>query len=923
MVRCGTILLAWCLSATAALAAPAGGEFVEKAQRALERGDARTAEIQAKNALQRDPQDAHALLLLSHAYLDLEQPDLALQQLERAQLMGADYARVLTLTARAFLQQQNYKRLLDVVENDESLANSGQASILALRGLAHLSLGHDQEAQESIESALTLDPESVDGHIGAARLALRNRELDQAEAHVQKVLSRDADHVDGLLVAGELARMRGQYAQATAAFERVLQRRPENTLAQLGLAAALMDQDKLGEAEKHLNPVLRNWPNHPIGNYLRGELAYRAGNREQAKGALRLALAVNPGHLPSHMLLGGIEFADGDPKRAVDHLERFVAARPDQLPARKLLASSYLKLGQPQKARDALVEPALEDASADAQVHSLLGAAYMRMGDSRRAAEHYAKAVELDPKAASSRMELFVSLLVRGSSEAAGKQLQESVELGLDPVQTSVMRTQLLLTQKAYADALREAEQVQRQSPDNPVGYNLAGVAYLGLNQPDRAADQFRQALRLSPDFSLAAMNLAALALQRSDLQTARTQYESVLQHHPDHVGALQGLAELAQRAGQREEMVQWLQRARKANPAALQPRMRLYEYQLQNGNLQAALDLAQEMERSHPSNPEVVRALGIAEQGAKLTKRAVATFQRLVEMQPQSANARALYADALASHGDVDGARKQLERALQLDPQYLQAHIGLGALEARAGNVERALEIADEVQRDHSKHSAGFELEGDLRMAAGAHELAAQAFAQAYERRPSVHLAHKRFSALRNAGDTKAAHGALRQWLEQHPDDLESRILLAKSLQVSREYQSAAKEYRQVLAAEPARADVMNNLAWLYVGRDPEAALSWAEKAYALAPQNPAIIDTYGWVVFQHGDRQTGLGLLQEALLKAPQDSGIRFHVAQALAQTGSAGDARRHLKQILFTDPGFSEKEQAEALLRRLDGP
>ncbi len=916
-----TILLTLTITAVSGVSAAADvATMLKQAEQNLEAGQPRTAEIQVKNALQADPDNARALLLLSRAYVELEHPESALRELERADLMGADHAQVLALTAHAYLQQQNYKGVLDHVRNDENMPKSGQADVIALRGIAELNLGHDDKAEEAFATALKLDPNSIEGHIGSARLDLKNRELDSAERHVEFVKSRDPNNVDNLLVVGELARVREQYAQASKAFEHVLQRRPENTLAHLGLAAVLLDQDRLDDAAKHIRLVLHNWPNHPIGNYLRGELAYRAGKRDEAKASLKVALAVMPGHLPSHMLLGGIEYADGNFADAADHLSRYIAARPDQLAARKLVISSFLKLGQPDKALKAL-EPALQNHPSDAQVQSLAGETYMRMGDTNRAAEHYGKAVELNPNAADARQELFVSLLVSDATEAADKQLRESIKLGADPVQASIMRTQLLLTQKSYQEALDEAVHLQDQAPDNPVGYNLAGVAYLGLSNRGKAEEQFHKALKKAPDFALAAMNLAALAIQASDLEAARSYYDGILEHRPDHAGALQGLAELARREGDTEKMVQWLEKARNANAGALAPRMQLYEYRLKQGDTQAALDLAQEMARSHPNEPKVLRALGIAEQGANLIKRAVGTFQHLVAVEPDVAEGHALYADALASYGDVAGARKQLETALKLDSGYLQARIALGALEARAGNRDRALEIAKEVQQAHPEHSAGFELEGDLRMAAGAFDPAADAFGKAYQRTPSARLAQKRFTAQRRSGDNEQAYQSLKTWLDQHPQDLDTRILLAKSYQVDGAFDDAIREYELVLKTAPGRADVMNNLAWAYIERDPKKALAWAEKAYAQAPQNPSIIDTYGWIVFKHGDPQSGLGLLQEALLKAPQDSGIRFHVAQALEQVGDVDTARRHVKQILYTDPEFPQRAQAEAMLRRLE--
>lgn len=920
-VRPLALLLSLSAGISPAFGAQDAAKFIGQAQQALGQGDARSAEIAAKNALQIEPQSAEALLLLARAYLDLEQPLLALKELERADLMGAERGTVLVYEAHAYMQQQDFKRVLDKIENDESLPKARQADILALRGVAALSLGHDQEANELIDTALAKDAASVEANIAAARMALKDRNLDRAQTYLDAALRKDTNNINAWLVAGEIARVRGNYADAVASFERVLKRRPENTLGRLGLAAVYLDRGELERAKKHLNVVLRDWPNHPIGNYLRGELAYRSGNREEARSALRLALAVMPGHLPSHMLLGGIEFADGQIESAASHLTRFVNARPDQLAARKLLAASYLKLDQPKKTLETL-SPVLAQIKPDAQVHTLLGAAYMRMGDPSKAAEHYEKAIALDPSATAARMELFVSLLLSDTPGAAGQELSETIELGSTPEQVLAMRTQLLLTKKAYDEALQQAKQLQKQAPDNPTGYNLAGVAYLGKSMTAQAEQEFRQALKVSPDFTLAAMNLATLAMQSTDLQRAKSLYEQVLKSSPTHVGALLGLAEIARRHNEEDEMVRRLEQARQASASALEPRMRLYEHRLEAGNFPAALDLAQEMEAAHSGDPDVLRALGIAQQGSRLIKRAVETFKRLVDLQPDSAQAHALYADALASYGDVAAAREQLNEALRLDPDFLNARLGLGALEARAGNRERALEIARAIQGRHGKQAAGYELEGDIHMAAGEGAEAARAFRQAYDRAPGARLAQKEFNAWRTAQQAPASYDALRRWLRKQPHDVDTRVLLAKAYQLDGQPDAAAKEYQAVLSQAPDRADVMNNLAWIFLGSDPGQALKWAEKAYNLSPQNPAIVDTYGWALFQHGDQSTGLGLLQEALLKAPQDSGIRFHVAQALESVGNREEAHRHVKQVLLTDPDFAEKDAAQAMLKRLEG-
>ena len=94
------------------------------------------------------------------------------------------------------------------------------------------------------------------------------------------------------------------------------------------------------------------------------------------------------------------------------------------------------------------------------------------------------------------------------------------------------------------------------------------------------------------------------------------------------------------------------------------------------------------------------------------------------------------------------------------------------------------------------------------------------------------------------------------------------------------------------------------------------------AEHAYELAPQNPEIIDTLGWLRVEKGDHQRGLVLLQEAVTRAPHNAEIRYHMAVALAKAGRSEEARRELEWILENEKKFSNADEARALLDKLGG-
>jgi len=114
----------------------------------------------------------------------------------------------------------------------------------------------------------------------------------------------------------------------------------------------------------------------------------------------------------------------------------------------------------------------------------------------------------------------------------------------------------------------------------------------------------------------------------------------------------------------------------------------------------------------------------------------------------------------------------------------------------------------------------------------------------------------------------------------------------------------------------------VLNNLAWLYFQKDDPRALELGAKAYELAPRRPEVVDTYGWILLSSGNSEKALVILQEALVSAPDNAEITYHVAVAMDKAGRRDEARKLLSRLFRGNPSFSEVDKAKDLLTRLGG-
>jgi FimV-like protein len=69
-----------------------------------------------------------------------------------------------------------------------------------------------------------------------------------------------------------------------------------------------------------------------------------------------------------------------------------------------------------------------------------------------------------------------------------------------------------------------------------------------------------------------------------------------------------------------------------------------------------------------------------------------------------------------------------------------------------------------------------------------------------------------------------------------------------------------------------------------------------------------------------EQGKTARGLELLKKAVTLNPQNPGMRFHLAAALAKSGDKAGARKDLEALLAGGKKFPQREAAQALLNRL---
>ena len=129
-----------------------------------------------------------------------------------------------------------------------------------------------------------------------------------------------------------------------------------------------------------------------------------------------------------------------------------------------------------------------------------------------------------------------------------------------------------------------------------------------------------------------------------------------------------------------------------------------------------------------------------------------------------------------------------------------------------------------------------------------------------------------------------------------------EPRLLYARAMlrMDMNDLAAGESDLRKVLEVDPDSADALNALGYTLVDRTDRLSEATAliEKAIKIKPDEPAIIDSYGWAQYRLGNLDKAAKLLRQAYAKQP-DSEVAAHLGEVLWVSGDRVEARRIWEQ------------------------
>lgn len=170
---------------------------------------------------------------------------------------------------------------------------------------------------------------------------------------------------------------------------------------------------------------------------------------------------------------------------------------------------------------------------------------------------------------------------------------------------------------------------------------------------------------------------------------------------------------------------------------------------------------------------------------------------------------------------------------------------------------------------------------------------------------------------------DRAGARQAFEEAIEAAPRWVEPQLRLAMLNDAENRHQAAVEAYRKILQIQPNHTVALNNLAYALAvfQKVPAEALSFAQRAVALMPNDPNILDTLGWVQYLMGNSVDAAKTMADAVRRAPQSPELRLHAAIVYAAGGARAVAENELKEALRLNPELEKRPDVKDLRAKLD--
>lgn len=336
-------------------------DLFEEGVRLHQSGQLLEAQQCYRNVLQRFPKHADALFLLGTTYLQLNDPQQAVEWIEQARDINPHSASI-----------------------HLNLANALHA------------LGKKGRAVDHFEKAIELDNSNAEAHFNLAIVLVSQNKYDEAALHYQKAIAINPKHIGAINNLSILLQQHGKHDEAIRHYQYLLSIQPDNVDANYNIANSFQATNQYEIAVTHYKNAINYNANHWLAYHNMGKCLEKMGRHRDAIAAYEIAIALNPNYGETYYLIGRALHLQEKYENAIEYYQHAINLGFSNKVIFFYFGFVLTKTKAYQKAVDAYRSAAEKDKN-NPVIYLQLGDAFQLLEQYEEAVDAYKKALQLMP----------------------------------------------------------------------------------------------------------------------------------------------------------------------------------------------------------------------------------------------------------------------------------------------------------------------------------------------------------------------------------------------------------------------------------------------------------------------------------------------------------------------------------------------
>lgn len=282
--------------------------------------------------------------------------------------------------------------------------------------------------------------------------------------------------------------------------------------------------------------------------------------------------------------------------------------------------------------------------------------------------------------------------------------------------------------------------------------------------------------------------------------------------------------------------------------------------------------------------------------------------FQILVELDPQ--DWETLYSIALIDTQlkNFDSAIEAYTKLIDIDQRADESQYNLGVIYQEQDNLEKSIEHFRQVRIGTDNFLAAQQQATRLSIQSGrlddAHDWLSKL--SRGQSRLEVLFTTIESSLLIQAEHPGAAKQLLDTALNRFPNEMDLLFARVLYFDAQSDREGSERDLMQIIRMQPEDSRALNHLGYMLADQTTrhEEALDLIERAIAISPEDPAIIDSLGWALYKVGRYEEALVQMRRAFAAFPDDE-VASHLGEVLWAMERFDEAMRVWQDALETDP------------------